>query len=99
MADLIRPMPRRPLTSARIGTSFHEWVAHRFQQVDLFDPFELLDPAEPVLAQHDLAALVEGFERGPFASRKPVAVEAPFSLILKGQVIRGADRCGLCRAR
>jgi len=89
MADLIRPMPRRPSTSARIGTSFHEWVAHRFQQVDLFDPFELLDPTEPGSPQHDLADLVEGFERGPFASRKPVAVEAPFSLILKDQVIRG----------
>ncbi|MCB8993805.1 MAG: UvrD-helicase domain-containing protein [Nocardioidaceae bacterium] len=90
MADLIRPMPKRPSTSARIGTSFHEWVAHRFQQVDLFDPFELLDPTEPVPAQQDeLADLVAGFERGPFASRKPVAVEAPFSLILKGQVIRG----------
>ena len=39
--------------------------------------------------ESDLAALVATFEAGPFAERAPVAVEAPFALVLGGQVVRG----------
>ncbi|MCZ4497777.1 MAG: ATP-dependent helicase [Marmoricola sp.] len=33
--------------------------------------------------------MVAAFEAGPFADRAPYAVEAPFSLVLDGQVVRG----------
>ena len=33
--------------------------------------------------------LIERFETGPFADRVPHAVEAPFALVLAGQVVRG----------
>lgn len=88
--DLIRPMPRRPSVSARQGISFHEWVAHRFLQEDLFDPFDHLDSSDGDLGDEgELADLIAGFESGPFADRQPAAVEAPFSLLLDGMVVKG----------
>ncbi len=33
--------------------------------------------------------MFERFEAGPFAQRTPHAVEAPFALVLAGQVVRG----------
>jgi len=89
-AELIRPMPRRPSAAARFGTSFHEWVAHRFQQRDLFDPIEFLDPSDAdLVGQDELAELIAAFESGPYADRIPLAVEAPFSLVLDGMVVKG----------
>ncbi|MGH3362973.1 MAG: PD-(D/E)XK nuclease family protein, partial [Nocardioides sp.] len=37
----------------------------------------------------DLKELIGLFEAGPFATRVPHAVEAPFALVLDGQVVRG----------
>ncbi|HET6700046.1 MAG TPA: PD-(D/E)XK nuclease family protein, partial [Nocardioidaceae bacterium] len=39
--------------------------------------------------EDDFRALVEQFNAGPFAERVPAAIEAPFALVLGGQVIRG----------
>ncbi len=39
--------------------------------------------------EDDLRALIARFEAGPFAERVPHAVEAPFALVLAGQVVRG----------
>ena len=33
--------------------------------------------------------MIAAFEEGPFADRVPHAVEAPFALVLAGQVVRG----------
>ena len=33
--------------------------------------------------------MIEAFEKGAFADRVPHAVEAPFALVLAGQVVRG----------
>ncbi|MBB6629097.1 ATP-dependent helicase [Nocardioides sp. KIGAM211] len=88
--DLARPMPRQPSPSARFGTRFHAWVEARFGQQDLFDPEELPGQGDRGIdSESDLAELVATFEAGPFADRVPVAVEAPFSLVLAGQVVRG----------
>ena len=58
--------------------------------------FHLLDPDElpgrgdlGIEDEEDLRRLVDSFEAGPFADRVPVAVEAPFSRVLAGQVVRG----------
>jgi DNA helicase-2/ATP-dependent DNA helicase PcrA len=83
-------MPRQPSPAARFGTRFHAWVEARFGQQDLFDPDELPGQADAGIdSDDDLADLVATFERGPFADRAPAAVEAPFALVLSGQVVRG----------
>jgi DNA helicase II / ATP-dependent DNA helicase PcrA len=89
-AELARPMPRQPSPAARFGTRFHAWVEARFGQQDLFDPDELPGQADAGIdSDDDLAGLIATFERGPFADRAPDAVEAPFALVLAGQVVRG----------
>ena len=88
--DLARPMPRQPSPAARFGTRFHAWVEARFGQQSLLDPDDL--PGRGDLGiddEDDLRELVEHFETGPFADRVPAAVEAPFALVLAGQVVRG----------
>ncbi len=88
--DLARPMPRPPSPAARFGTLFHQWVESRLDQQPLLDPEELPGRAQSdVDDAADLRALVERFEAGPFADRVPVAVEAPFAMVLAGQVVRG----------
>jgi DNA helicase II / ATP-dependent DNA helicase PcrA len=88
--ELVRPMPRPPSPAARFGTRFHAWVESRFDQQDLFDPDELPGRADTGIdSDEDLATLVEAFEAGPFADRRPEQVEAPFALVLAGQVVRG----------
>jgi DNA helicase-2/ATP-dependent DNA helicase PcrA len=89
-AELARPMPRQPSPAARFGTRFHAWVEARFGQQDLFDPEDLPGQADAGIdSDDDLAGLIATFERGPFGDRPPHAVEAPFALVLGGQVVRG----------
>ena len=88
--ELARPLPRQPSPAARFGTRFHAWVEARFGQQDLFDPEELPGQGDAGIdSDDDLADLIATFERGPFADRAPHAVEAPFALVLDGQVVRG----------
>jgi DNA helicase-2/ATP-dependent DNA helicase PcrA len=88
--ELARPMPRQPSPAARFGVRFHAWVEARFGQQDLFDPDELPGQADAGIdSDDDLAELIATFEQGPFADRAPVVVEAPFALVLAGQVVRG----------
>ncbi|HWJ65814.1 MAG TPA: ATP-dependent DNA helicase [Nocardioides sp.] len=93
--DLARPMPRPPAPAARFGTRFHAWVETRFGQQGLFEPDELAGRADAGIEDEaDLKDLVSAFEEGPFGSRVPAAVEAPFALVLGTpdggqQVVRG----------
>jgi DNA helicase-2/ATP-dependent DNA helicase PcrA len=89
-ADLARPMPRPPSPAARFGTRFHAWVESRFGQQLLLDPDDLPGRADAGIDDDaDLQELIARFEAGPFADRVPHAVEAPFALVLAGQVVRG----------
>ncbi|WP_432479450.1 ATP-dependent DNA helicase [Nocardioides sp. GXQ0305] len=89
-ADLARPMPRPPAPAARFGTRFHAWVENRFGQQDLIDPDDLPGRADAGIDDaDDLRALTEAFEKGPFGDRVPHRIEAPFALVLAGQVVRG----------
>lgn len=88
--DLARPMPRPPSPQARLGTRFHAWIESRFGQLDLLDPDDLPGRADVGIEDEaDLHALVAAFESGPFSERVPVAVEAPFSMVVAGHVVRG----------
>ncbi|ABL81023.1 MULTISPECIES: ATP-dependent DNA helicase [unclassified Nocardioides] len=93
--ELARPMPRPPSSAARFGTRFHAWVEARFGQQDLFDYGDLPGRADAGIDDDsDLKELIATFEAGPFATRTPHQVEAPFALVLRhpggpGQVVRG----------
>ncbi|GAC1386093.1 MAG: hypothetical protein NVSMB48_24280 [Marmoricola sp.] len=88
--ELARPMPRPPSPQARLGTRFHAWVESRFGQLDLLDPDDLPGRGDVGIEDEaDLQALIAAFETGPFSDRVPIAVEAPFSLVLAGHVVRG----------
>jgi DNA helicase-2/ATP-dependent DNA helicase PcrA len=90
LRDLARPMPRPPSQAARFGTRFHAWVESRFGQQGLLEPEDLAGRADVGIEDDaDLAEVIAAFEAGPFADRVPYATEAPFSLVLDGQVIRG----------
>jgi DNA helicase-2/ATP-dependent DNA helicase PcrA len=65
-------------------------VEARFGQQPLLDPDDLPGRGDTGIDDDaDLAALVARFETGPFGERQPFAVEAPFALVLAGQVVRG----------
>lgn len=88
--ELARPMPRPPSPQARLGTRFHAWVESRFGQLDLLDPDDLPGRGDVGIEDEaDLESLIAAFEVGPFSERVPIAVEAPFSLVLGGHVVRG----------
>ena len=83
-------MPRQPSPAARFGTRFHAWVEARFGQQDLFDYGDLPGRGDAGIDDDaDLKELIATFESGPFGSRTPFQVEAPFALVLGGQVVRG----------
>ena len=89
-ADRARPMPRQPSSAARFGTRFHAWVEARFGQQELFDPDDLPGRADAGIEDdEELKEVIAAFEAGPFATRPPHHVEAPFALVLAGQVVRG----------
>jgi len=88
--DLARPMPRKPSAAARFGTRFHAWVESRLGQQSLLDPMELPGRADSDIDDaEELVELIEQFDDGPYATRVPYAVEAPFTLRIAGQVMRG----------
>jgi len=77
-AGLARPMPRLVDQGVARGIAFHRWVEQRFDN---------LTPLEPPSA--DIKHLVSAFESGPYADRRPLAVEAPFVAVIAGQQVRG----------
>ena len=88
--DLARPMPRQPSSAARFGTRFHAWIETRFGQQSLLDPTDLPGQGDSDIAGlDDEAELREKFRSGEFGDRVPYKLEAPFSLQLGGQQIRG----------
>jgi DNA helicase II / ATP-dependent DNA helicase PcrA len=88
--ELVRPMPRRPSSAARFGTRFHAWVEAYVGQQQLLDPADIPGAAdEGIDSDAELTELTEAFRAGPFGSRVPHQVEAPFALVLGGQVVRG----------
>src|SRR5699024_4299005 len=57
-AGLLRRMPRRPSTAARVGSRFHEWLQERFLLPASLEELE----AQPTVATGELTRLIEAFE-------------------------------------
>jgi DNA helicase-2/ATP-dependent DNA helicase PcrA len=91
LADLRRPMPRRPQPAARRGTAFHAWVEQFYGDPQLLDLDELPGAADALDAPVglDVEQLREAFLASPWAHRSPREVEAPFELVLGDVVVRG----------
>ena len=88
--QLARPMPRQPSPAARFGTRFHAWVEAHFGQQVLLDPTDLPGRGDVDLASDaELDEVIGLFRSGPYGDRAPVAIEAPFSIVLAGQQVIG----------
>jgi DNA helicase-2/ATP-dependent DNA helicase PcrA len=88
--DLARPMPRRPVRAARFGTRFHAWVEAYLGQQGLLEPDDLPGGADAGIEDEDeLRLLTAAFRDGPFGTRAPVRIEAPFNIVLADQLVRG----------
>jgi DNA helicase-2/ATP-dependent DNA helicase PcrA len=88
-AALARPLPRRPQPAARRGSRFHQWVEERHAGGALLDADDLPGASDPDLSDDDLEALQQRFLASDWAERRPVAVEAPFELMVGARLIRG----------
>ena len=98
-AELARPMPRPPSRAARFGTRFHLWVERYFGaslptgglgQQQLVDPDDLPDRADSGTDDElELRELCDAFAAGLFGDRIPYAIEAPFSVLVGGRLVRG----------
>lgn len=84
-AGLRRPMPRLVSDAQRWGVGFHRWLENQFgRQAPLLD-----DEPDLEVAPTEFAKMRAGFEASPYAGAEPLAVEAPFTLVIAGQLIRG----------
>ncbi|MCB0915221.1 MAG: ATP-dependent helicase [Actinobacteria bacterium] len=87
---LRRPMPMRSSRQAARGIRFHEWVASRWEQHALLDVTEFTADREIDLAsESEVAELIEAFEAGPYADRRPAHIEYPFTVTIGGVVVTG----------
>jgi DNA helicase-2/ATP-dependent DNA helicase PcrA len=84
--SVVRPLPRRASTAARIGVEVHRWIELQSgRQLVLLEPDPDVAPGPPTTA----AKLKQSFIDSPFADLEPRRVEAPFILALQPFVVRG----------
>jgi len=83
-----RPMPRQPSSAAARGTRFHTWVEEHLGARPMFE--ELPGAVDDELfTDEELVDLRHGFLRTEYAELTPYAVEVPFSVVVKGLVLKG----------
>jgi DNA helicase II / ATP-dependent DNA helicase PcrA len=88
-ASLARPMPTRPMPQARRGSRFHRWVEQLYAASPLLEPDDLPGASDADLTDDELASLQERFLADGWGERRPVAVEAPFEMVIGGRLVRG----------
>ncbi len=94
--SVVRPLPRQSSAAARLGTEVHRWIEQRAGRqlalLELEREPETDDDVDPdaVPASADLqTALQKSFLDSPYADLDPVRVEAPFVVVVGGQMVRG----------
>ena len=84
--SVVRPLPRRSSTAARIGTEVHRWIELKSgRQLVLIEPDDDFAPGPPTTT----AKLKQSFLDSPFGGLEPLRVEAPFVLALHPFIVRG----------
>jgi DNA helicase II / ATP-dependent DNA helicase PcrA len=86
---LARPVPSAPAPAAQRGSRFHRWVEQLYGAAPLLDADDLPGAEDADLGDDDLAALQAKFLAAGWGERRPVAVEAPFEMVIGGRLIRG----------
>ena len=90
VSGLRRPMPRRPGTAARRGTTFHAWVEQFYGSSAILDLGELPGAADEYVDEaYSLPELAATFRGSPWADRQPYAVEFPLETPIGGITVRG----------
>ena len=87
--ELVRPMPRKPSASARLGTRFHSWVEETHSHGALLDVEELSLDQDDDDVRESLQELKDKFDRSVFATMTPLALEVPVSLALEEAFLSG----------
>jgi DNA helicase-2/ATP-dependent DNA helicase PcrA len=88
----VRPLPRRPNPSARLGSEVHRWIELRTRgQASLLEEDDLPDlaPSERAPGEGKAHQLREAFLGSRFEGMVPLYTERPFLLYLDGTVVRG----------
>ncbi|MDP8976255.1 MAG: ATP-dependent helicase [Actinomycetota bacterium] len=96
----VRPLPRPPSAAARLGIEVHEWIEDRIEPTAGVRQAEIAERRgfPDAGAAHDPgsggdvpspAALQASFLTSPYAGAAPIAVEAPFELVIGSRLIRG----------
>jgi DNA helicase-2/ATP-dependent DNA helicase PcrA len=88
-AAIARPVPLPPVSQARRGSRFHQWVEQLFDASPLLEPDDLPGNEDADLDDAELASLQQKFRDSGWADRRPIIVEAPFETVVGGRLIRG----------
>jgi DNA helicase-2/ATP-dependent DNA helicase PcrA len=82
-------MPVAPVAQARRGSRFHRWVEELYAAAPLLEPDDLPGAEDADISDAELAELQEKFLAAGWGERRPVAVEAPFEMVIGGRLVRG----------
>ncbi len=89
-ANLIRPMPHKPIDQSRRGTQFHYWVEKFYAKPVLFDALDIEGSADQsYIDDQALENMKEAFINSAWSKLEPLALEWPFEISIEGRSLRG----------
>lgn len=90
LAELRRPVPRRPGTAARRGTAFHAWLEEYFDSTGMLELGEYMEAADAYIDDAlDLEEMKRAFLQSEWANRQPAFVEAAIETRIGPVSVRG----------
>ncbi len=90
LAELRRPVPRRPGTAARRGTAFHAWLEEYFDSTGMLELGDYLEAADAYIDDAlDLEDMKAAFLDSEWANRQPAFVEAAIETRIGPVSVRG----------
>ncbi|WP_279402813.1 PD-(D/E)XK nuclease family protein, partial [Arthrobacter sp. JCM 19049] len=76
--------------AARRGTAFHAWLEEYYEQTQMLDLGEILEPADALIDDTlDLEGMKQAFRQSEWAERQPVHVEVPLETRIGDIAVRG----------
>jgi DNA helicase-2/ATP-dependent DNA helicase PcrA len=90
-AQLARPLPRKPLQAALLGTLFHQYVEDRYGSTVAGPLLEFDGAADEeesaITSELSIEEWKARFDRSEFANQTPIAIEAELHLPLAGHLV------------